>query len=220
MKLSRAPRQERSAQSLVRLLDAAERLMQQQHFEDISVAQIAGEAGTSIGNFYGRFNSKDDLLLILHERYQDDRLKLWREFFDGADWTEMRLADRALPLIRMIIRNYRARSGVFRTLVLQQWRYPEKVDARTREVLGGLYKDGFEFLRECRREIRHPKPERAIEIGIAAVLAACRENIVMRPKVLPASLMVSDEELAVELSHMLCAYLTAPPAAARGSTRR
>lgn len=210
MSISRAPQQERSTQSLARLLDAAERLMQRQHFDDISVAAIAKEAETSIGNFYGRFASKDELLTALQKRYEDDRARLWREFFDSRDWTSITLADRAAAMVRLIIKNYRARSGVLRTLTVQ-WRHPDKMDARTRKRLGNIYEESFTFLLERDADIGHPKPRQAVEVGMAAVLAACRETIVLRPRELPASLKLSDEDLALELSRMLCTYLIAQP---------
>lgn len=204
-----APEQERSARSLSRLLNAAERLMRERDFDDISIAAIVKEAGTSVGNFYGRFASKEALLDALHERYQSDRAQLWHEFFKlnkAGDALEIRVRN----LVRAVIKNYRERSGVFRTLVARQWRRPERIDRRARESLGELYEAAAVFLLECRREIRHQNPERAVEVGIAAILAACRENVI-RPKSMPASLKLGDQDLVDELSQMFLAYLTAPP---------
>ena len=73
--------------------------------------------------------------------------------------------------------------------------------------MAGLYDDACALLLKKRNEIRHPNPERAVRVGVAAVAAACRENIVMRPKSFPAALTLTDEELADELSRMLNAYL-------------
>jgi AcrR family transcriptional regulator len=212
MKVSRAPQQERSTQSLARLLDAAERLMRRYHFEDISVAEIAREAQTSVGNFYARFASKEALLDALHERYEEDRTKIWRKFFEDPALAHLPLAERTGRLVQMVIKIYRERGGVFRTLVIRQWRHPDTMGARTRTLLGGLYETAFAMLLEDPHEIRHPHPERAVRVGVAAILAACRENIVMRPKSLPASQAISDEEFANEMSRMLVAYLTGPPA--------
>jgi AcrR family transcriptional regulator len=208
----RIPEHERSIRSLARLLDAAERLLERAHFDDISIADIVKEAGTSVGNFYGRFASKDALLDALHERYQNDRNLLWQRFFDNNESVDVPLAMRIESLVRTTIRNYRSRAGVFRTLVSRQWRNPEALNAESKELLGGLYKNAAAYLLKRRQEIRRTNPERAVEIGLAAVVAACRENIVMRPKAMPASLKIGDEELAQELSRMLHAYLTAPPA--------
>ena len=210
MKALRAPQQERSTQSLARLLDAAERLMKRHDFADISVDAIAKEAETSVGNFYGRFASKEALLDALHERYEHDRTKNWRAFLENPALGKMTLQSRIHALVGMAIKNYRERAGVFRTLVIRQWRDPGQLNARNRVLLAGLYDDACALLLKNRNDIKHPDPERAVRVGVAAIAAACRENIVMRPKSMPSSLAMSDEELADELSKMLHAYLRAP----------
>jgi AcrR family transcriptional regulator len=210
------PQQERSALSFARFLDATERLLERNPFEQISVAAIAAEAGTSVGNFYGRFSSKDALLVALHERYEDDRTKAWAEFLADPSLARSDLKGRVWLLVAKVIALYRARRGVFRTLVMRQWGEPQKMSARSRRLLTQLYDDVFKLLWARREEIRRARPERAVRIGLAAVLAACRENIVMRDKSLPASLNVSDAELAEELSEMFYAYLCpAKPSAHR-----
>lgn len=183
--------------------------MRRKHFDEISIAEVVKEARTSVGNFYGRFGSKEALLDALHERYQDDRNVLWNQFFAREGAKRSTLEERVDRFVRMIIENYRARTGVFRTLVIRQWRYPDSLDVRNRRLLDDLYRKSAAFLLQRKSEIRHPKPARAVEIGVTAVLAACRENIVLRPKRMPASVKVGDETLAKELSRMLVAYLQA-----------
>lgn len=183
--------------------------MKRQDFENISVGAIANEAGTSVGNFYGRFDSKEALLDALHQRYENDRTEVWRAFFDDPALNTMGFKNQIKALVRMAIANYRERSGVFRTLVIRQWRDPQRLSARNRAILEGLYDDACALLLKHRDEIKHPDPDRAVRVGVAAIAAACRENIVMRPKSFPSALVVTDDDLADELSRMLHAYLRA-----------
>src|SRR5687768_18441733 len=60
--------QARSQDTLARLLDAAESLLEQHAWESISVAALVGLAHSSVGAFYARFPDKDSLLQHLHER--------------------------------------------------------------------------------------------------------------------------------------------------------
>lgn len=209
MQIAHAPAQERSVRSLARLLDAAERLMRDRDFDDISIAEIVKEAGTSVGNFYGRFESKDALLDALHERYQSDRAQLWRAFFDREREAPRSLEQRVHSLVSASIANFRDRSGVFRSLVAKQWRNPASLDKRGREALANLYEEAAAFLLECKQEMRCPNPKLAVEIGMATVLAACREHVVLRPQNMPASLKIADETLGREVAQMFHAYLTA-----------
>ncbi len=63
------PVQERSLQTMNRILDATSQLLEQKLFEEISIAEIVELAGCSVGAFYGRFKDKDSLLKALDARH-------------------------------------------------------------------------------------------------------------------------------------------------------
>lgn len=56
------------------LLDAAERLLLGKHIDAITVDEVVGGAGVSKGTFYLYFQSKDDVLAALRDRYMTDLL--------------------------------------------------------------------------------------------------------------------------------------------------
>ena len=56
------PRQARSEQTLQRILAACDALLAQRPFEQISMQDIASEAGVSVGNLYNRFSDKEGLV--------------------------------------------------------------------------------------------------------------------------------------------------------------
>ena len=56
------PRQNRSEETLRRILSACDRLIAKRPFEQISMQDIASEAGVSVGNLYNRFSDKDGLV--------------------------------------------------------------------------------------------------------------------------------------------------------------
>jgi AcrR family transcriptional regulator len=203
-----APQQERSARSLERMLDAAEKLLERKHFEEISIAEISAAAGTSVGNFYGRFASKEVLLEALHERYEADRSEAWQAFFADAALKRMKLKARIRALMAAIIKQFRARAGVFRTFVLRQWRAGPKIDQRSRQSLDQLYDNAMGLLLGCRSEISVDDPKRAVRVALSAALALCRETIVLRHRSMPGSLDLSDEALADELTRMMYGYLS------------
>ncbi len=65
----RPPQQERSRQTLDRLLDAAEAIIAERGVDNANVADVAARAGSSIGAFYARFRDKEGLLRTLFERF-------------------------------------------------------------------------------------------------------------------------------------------------------
>ncbi len=78
---SLAPRQDRSVKTQQALLDALDRLLQTCSFEELTVAQIAAEAGLTTGAIYRRFKDKRALLEASFERFfaQSQGLQAERE---------------------------------------------------------------------------------------------------------------------------------------------
>ena len=73
------PKQARSEQTLQRLLDAAERLIEERGVAGVSIPEIARSARSSVGGFYARFRDKNELLRALEERFfQEQRERVDR----------------------------------------------------------------------------------------------------------------------------------------------
>ncbi|HYR11946.1 MAG TPA: TetR/AcrR family transcriptional regulator, partial [Longimicrobium sp.] len=72
---TRTPQQPRSKKTEERILRAFGELLGGARYEDVSVQQVAGRAGISVGGFYARFASKDDLLMhAMYAGYVHDAL--------------------------------------------------------------------------------------------------------------------------------------------------
>src|SRR5438045_4033157 len=69
--LSAPPVQQRGRETMERFPRAAEELLQDRPFEEISVQDIARRAKRPIGSFYARFRGKDALIPFLYQRYHD-----------------------------------------------------------------------------------------------------------------------------------------------------
>lgn len=68
------PVQKRSRQSLDEIVNAVERLLETHGFAEITVAQIAAEAGVSAGLLYTRFGGKEELLdYVVQEFVREQR---------------------------------------------------------------------------------------------------------------------------------------------------
>lgn len=71
------PSQRRSRETLERILSATEGLLDGRAFSDISVLEICTTADVSASSFYARFDSKERLLALLHQRHlEKQRAKL------------------------------------------------------------------------------------------------------------------------------------------------
>ena len=209
--LKARPRQARSHDTLRRLLAATERLLARQHFEDISIHQILALSGVSTGSFYARFHSKEDLLPHLYQEYSDDlRARLAAET-DPTRFEALALAARIHVLVRRAVAAYRERRGLLRAVALLARSRPDAIAKSAVHERDDQYRAAAALLLACRREIRHPDPARAVSAGLLFVLAACRDKILFAEAPHPASVDLTDDQLAAELSHALTAYLTTKP---------
>jgi AcrR family transcriptional regulator len=97
------PSQDRSRRTAERFLDAAFTLLESKTFEELSVADLAREAGRSVGAFYQRFGSKDDFLATLLFAYFETReVDTARILADGKEEAvvEAVLADNFTSIMR------------------------------------------------------------------------------------------------------------------------
>lgn len=69
--------QERSRTTANRFVTAAMKLLRERTYAELSVAELAREAGRSVGVFYQRFGSKDDFLAVMLTAFFDQAMT-WR----------------------------------------------------------------------------------------------------------------------------------------------
>lgn len=66
-------KQKRSQKTYDALIETAFKLLEEREFDDISIAELAQKAGYSVGAFYARFKSKDELFEALMTRHIEHR---------------------------------------------------------------------------------------------------------------------------------------------------
>jgi AcrR family transcriptional regulator len=81
---SKRVRQKRSQKTYDALIGTTFKLLQQREFDAISIAELAQKAGYSVGAFYARFRSKDELFDALLAQHIEDRLTARTRIFASA----------------------------------------------------------------------------------------------------------------------------------------
>lgn len=110
----RPPLQKRSADAQRRMVRAALRLLELQGIDQISVRDISREAGTSIGSFYHRFQTKEQFFTFL----LDDMI-VRREAAAVRELADQSISIDALPetLARAAMNNFRHHAGLLRSAI-------------------------------------------------------------------------------------------------------
>jgi len=84
-----------------RLIAATIYLLEERRPAEVSVQDIVTEANSSVGSFYARFKSKEDLLEYVRTRMWLDAIERWRTARDARRWDDLDLAALVRGLIRL-----------------------------------------------------------------------------------------------------------------------
>jgi len=77
-------RQKRSQKTYEALIATAFKLLERSEFDEISIAELSQKAGYSVGAFYARFKSKDELFDAMVASHIEDRRVVRKKLFDVA----------------------------------------------------------------------------------------------------------------------------------------
>jgi AcrR family transcriptional regulator len=168
--------QSRSRDSLARILDATERLLEKRSFRDITVSEIARAAKTSPTAVYARFENKHALLGALFDRYAIAKRERVATFLDLDRLRDLPLSLTLRGVFPEIVAGYRQKQSLIRAFLDHA-----SEDARFREAwaeLGEFIMSRVATLVSARAfEVQHPEPERGLRHCMPMVFASLAHQI-------------------------------------------
>lgn len=199
------PKQARSEQTLQRLLDAAEALIEEKGLPDASIPEIVRRARSSVGGFYARFRDKNELLRALEERFFRELSERLEALVEPARWRGAPVAAIVRACVEELVDVARVRAPLIAAFLFRAagdeefrtdgLRFRQRVAARVGALLLGR-----------RAEIGHPDPELAIHLGVQLAFGLATQMVVFGG-VRAAGRELSRDALVDELSRNLGAYL-------------
>jgi len=198
--------QERGRQTLERLLDAAEQMLDFVGLEGATVPAIAAGAGVSVGTVYKRFPDKDAVLRAVYERFFTDLAVANQFALDPAKWVDTPTVELVTTLVAGMVEGYRSRQSLIRALLLygqthSDSEFREHAEERRLETL----KPFETLLRDRKADIGHPHPERAIRFVVALFGHALEASVVSETG--SKDLLASGTESSAELAKIVVGYL-------------
>lgn len=189
-----------------RILDAAEALIEETAWEEVTVRDVVARAGASVGSFYARLADKTALLHALDERlYAELKAEVERRV-DPERWRGASLEAIVRAMVELTARVFAAGPALHRLLTLIPRLRP---DERFR-LLGERYRDLIErmggLLLTRREEIGHPDAERAVRTGVVTAVLMIREAVVF-PEGPAGTLNDTGEPPVEEVVSMVMAHL-------------
>lgn len=202
------PRQERSRKTLDRLLDAAETLLEEKTWDEITIAAIVRQARSSVGSFYARFPTKEALVTALLERYHQQLRATAGGAVEDPAWHDLTLAERARQLIEEIVLTCRNKRGLLRLRLARRLAGTpdtEREPQRDRQNVDQLE----QLFGSCRDEVARSDFHQALRFGLRLVDGVAVSALGL-DDVTSSYGPIDDATLVDELTTAFVAYLRSP----------
>jgi AcrR family transcriptional regulator len=197
------PQQRRSQESLERILDAAEYLIRQHGFDNMTVAEVVQRSESSVGSLYARFRNKRGLLQAVQARYHERMEDAIAAAFDEA--RDECLADAVVRVVRVLCNHLLNEPELFRAFIVEAV-FDSRVRTQGERANANRRKNLTDVLLVHRAEITHPDPELAVRWFYTVCMAVLRERITFGEASELAGAF-SDEAMVRELTRTMTNYL-------------
>ena len=201
------PQQERSQQTLDRILASAEVLIAEKGFEDTPISEIVRHAGSSVGAFYSRFEDKHALLHAISGRFVEQAMATADSALDPTRWNDAPIDEVLRSVVRFLVSIYREQAGLLRAFVIRNHTDPEFRERQERLTLY-VNRGVRELLLARDGEIGHPDPERAVRFILTLIFGSL-EYVMLFGDMRSGELTMPDDQYASELASACLAYLGA-----------
>jgi len=199
--------QERSRESLARLINAAIDVLDKNGLEGATIPRIAARARLSPGAVYRRFPDKDALLREVCLRMLEANYRDTRKRFAPELWKDKPPMEIARAVIDFILDRNRTHRGLVRALLIFTLQHPDaafvRKSAALREKTLQLV---TELLLTRRAEIHHPNPEAAVNFATLMARVAA-QGVLVLPHALSRPVPGMEDQLERELPRMFLRYL-------------
>jgi AcrR family transcriptional regulator len=204
------PQQERSRESLRRLLKAAAEVLGQHGVAGATIPRIAAHAALTPGAVYRRFRNKDVLLETMILQIMEDQDGVLRQAITTTMAAEIPFAVLAEQVISSLLVSYRRNAGLLRAMRqfaqgregTPFWKKVTQLEVRTLAYV-------VDLLVTSKGEIRHPNPRAAVGLGVVMIVGALWELVINPPnaKLWKELVPTSDQALKQELTRSFLSYL-------------
>ncbi len=216
------PQQERSRESLRKLLKAATEVLGQRGIEGTTIPRIAHHAGLTPGAVYRRFHDKEALLetaiLGILER-QDERV---RTGMSHAAAARIPLTVLAEQTIGGLVTTYRMNAPLLSALrQFVQSRSKTTFYGKAARLEARSFERIVDLLLTHQSEIRHPDPRLAVSLGLMVVISTIFDLVVLPVdrRAWKGLLPQDDQAMKRELTRVFLSYLDVREETRRAATR-
>lgn len=210
------PQQQRSRETLTRLLRATIAMLEERGLNGATIPRIAESAGVAPASVYRRFRDKDALYRAAFLQTLEKSAEITRKTMRLESFKVQTLEGVVDELVSAVLKQYRTGPGVIRALLRFIEDDTDKAfKKRALAIIAGNFERLIEVLSTFRSQITHPNPKRAITFALLSMVTAVEVRTLEEISLWRELLPVSDRELHQELTRSMLAYLRGPKVASR-----
>jgi AcrR family transcriptional regulator len=172
----RTIRQQRSRKTYQALIAAGFKLLERHEFESITIADLTGVAGYSVGAFYARFRSKDEFFAAMVAHHLEERSSAQQQLLATAAHDEL-----VTEFVDGIVKYYWKRRRFWRAALMRSTNDPKfwaPIDRNARKFVAA-FTDRIET--DIGRSLTRPESTN-VRFAIHIVLSTINNRIVNRPR--------------------------------------
>lgn len=213
----KSPQQDRSKETLRKLLEATETILAREPAEELSVRQVLKLSGVSNGSFYSRFSGKEALIKECWKGLVETVNETIDQNFDKL--IDRPLAEKVRCLMEWQVKRFTRYKGIFRAYLNLMRTTNLKPTAHNLKSYAEFGSKTTAFLMASVDEIRHPDPVHAIDMAGYVTFAAARELIFYPQSPHASSMKMSQAKLIDELTYVFLSCLCYEPPDRRKTKR-
>jgi AcrR family transcriptional regulator len=202
------PSQARGQRTLTRIVEAAERLLKQRAFEDITISDIITEAEVSTGSFYARFPAKEALLPYLYDLYNAEIDAEWKRIEAAGGLQSPNLRAAVTHFVEYSGKSVRSMRWLLKAMAIYARQHPEQIPASVKERNERFYRV---VAASFTKHMKGPRAdaERRARTMTYTIITLTREHALFGAAPLSAVLNADRKTFERELVRMATAYLEA-----------
>ena len=196
-------KQSRSRKTHEALVQACLTLLDERPFDHLTVAEIAGGAGVSVGNFYRRFRSKEAILPDLYAEYDRRFADFYARLPENERLRAQDRATRTAAFVSAMLEFFKANRGLLQAIHLHSRLHPDIVPAGSYSQRERVYADVGSIFR-----IEDHAGRAAAGQMASLLLVSTLTEMILYPDQTPAVAMdLSTDDLVAELTKLLVRYV-------------
>ncbi|WP_100644568.1 TetR/AcrR family transcriptional regulator [Alteromonas facilis] len=196
----------RSQKTKEKILCAAEKLLLESPFEELTIPKVLCLCKVSVGGFYGRFASRDELLEEIYERYRQRRDVRLNQLTKLNNTADIPLKDRVKIVAQGFVDLHLSEAGILRNFLVNHWLISGKKPSNkvTQEISNHISQLSL-FI--AQQDFPLPQQHERIQTCIRYLVSLSKDHIVITPSSVAQIKNINRKQLISDISSMTCALI-------------